>query len=144
MTDLHAAINEAEERKAFEAWAKTTEDGGDILWHGPDGANFSDLAWEGWQARAALSAPPQEDSDLTVAYMVGYSKGKDAGKTGPAVPQGYKLVPIEPSHDWLCEVAVLARVWPRHNKRSCPPAILEAIKKYHSAMLAAPSPQEQT
>lgn len=56
-----------------------------------------------------------------------------------ALPLKGQVVPVEPTKQWLQEVAVMADVWPASDKDNVPPAILDAIKCYHRAMLAAHS-----
>jgi predicted GNAT superfamily acetyltransferase len=48
-----------------------------------------------------------------------------------------KIVPVEPTKEWLKRVAVLAGVWPESDEDNVPSGILDAIADYHGAMLAA-------
>lgn len=77
------AGNEYGERAEFEAWAKKRahpfHDREPLLNHGAID-RYSDIAWQAWQARAALASSV-------------------AG--GVDVPAGYKLVPVEPTPEML-------------------------------------------
>ena len=53
-------------------------------------------------------------------------------------PKGYRLVPEKPDAAWFRQVAVNARVWPSYDVDGVPEAFIDAIRCYHSAMLAAP------
>lgn len=57
-------MTEAEERAAFEAWSEANGHGtiDDML--GPLDRILRNLLWSSWQARAALSAPPEEIKTL--------------------------------------------------------------------------------
>jgi hypothetical protein len=64
----------------------------------------------------------------------------NAGPSQGAAPEAQAL-PTQPDRAWFQRVAVLARVWPEHDEANVPAAIVGAIQKYHSAMLAA-SPKQ--
>lgn len=53
---------------------------------------------------AERASTAQEGDDLTIAYMVGHGKGVEAGAKRAqqvAVPQGWKLVPIDPTPEMI-------------------------------------------
>lgn len=75
--------------------------------------------------RAVLQAALDDQADMTLAYMVGHEKGKDENR----IPEGYKLVPLEPTDEML----------DAHNEVSF--GDLKGDKAAHKAMLdAAPTP----
>ena len=119
MTDLHAAINEADEREAFEAW---------LLKRYPDRedrqaefrmTSVRDLMFQAWCA--AVSAPP--------------------------VPEGYKPVPIEPTPEMKAAAVRFANGDAVYkNVKAEALKIEEDIygEVYEAMLAAAPSPQEKT
>lgn len=48
-----------DEREAFERWASAQPPEYEFAWKTHEGREFSDLAWEGWQARAAMAQQPK-------------------------------------------------------------------------------------
>ena len=68
------------------------------------------------QLNAALSAQPPAPSDTAITYMTGYSDGREWAAAPipqqPSVPEGWKLVPIEPT----AEMCLAARQVPEPNK----------------------------
>lgn len=95
--DGQAAVEQAteqDERKTFEAWAKTQGDKwlivGGLQWSaGTDdyASARTNAAWAAWQERAALSTRPAQTEQQPVA-----------------VPEGWKLVPVQPTAEMLAAV----------------------------------------
>jgi hypothetical protein len=59
----------------------------------------------------------------------------DSKKVANAAYAG--LAVVDPGESWFQRVAVLAGVWPRGHENSVPDAIVEAVRRYYSAMRRA-------
>lgn len=118
MTDLSAdlALADSEarasrERVMFEAWAKTQS--WPHYWHDGVGMAFNARSFEAWKARAALA---------------------------PAVPPGWKLVPVEPTNA-MWDAAVLEE---NRISRDFPGQHPSCFQIWKSMVSAAPSAKEPT